>query len=119
MYPTQSACDNASPPEESPRERLEYLIATRIDDHDPDTCAAYTAHCSETAADEDLLDNIMDAVIVTKATTFQMAVNSLAQFAPDLADMLILLGKHVESRRKQFIMCEAQRLIDSWENDHE
>ena len=115
MYPTQSAYDNASPDEESPRELLEECISIKIDFGDPDTCTAYTTHCSE-SADGELLDNVMDAVIVTKATTFQMAVNSLAQFAPDLADMLILLGRHVESRRKQFIVCEAQRLIDSWES---
>lgn len=114
MYPNQSSYDNATPPEESPRELLEECISIKIDFGDPDTCAAYTAHCSE-SADGELLDNVMDAIIVTKATTFRMATDILADFAPDLADMLILLGKHVEAQREAFIQGEAQRLIDGWE----
>ena len=111
MRAAQLRYDHRSPPEETPRERVEQLVRDKLCELDPETVDGFAEHCEIWLSDERrVMQALLRAVINTPASRWALLMPSIYSASPDMANALCKLAGHVDAQQVDFIQSEADRL---------
>ena len=111
MRAAQLRYDHRSPPEETPRERVEQLVRDKLCELDPETVDGFAEHCEIWLSNErKVMQGLLRAVIVTPNANWKLLISSAYSQSPELAGALSRLAGHVDAQQVDFIQSEADRL---------
>ena len=89
---------------------IESSVHESIDAGDPDTLSLYAEHAAESA--NPLVEALCLAIIGTDHRAWSAVLAVASQRAPDLADSLESLERHIDRQRAAFIEARARNIQD-------